>query len=59
MNTGEIKDCPMCDGKCYLIEQGVSTDHCFIQCRNCGLSTPYSNDHIKLIKYWNTRVENK
>ena len=55
----DIKDCPLCDGKCYLIEHGVSTTQCFIECRECGLNTSYSNNHIELIKFWNTRANNK
>lgn len=54
--TEEIKNCPMCDGKCYFIDHGVSSYWGYIECRCCLLSSPYFDNYYEAIKYWNKRV---
>lgn len=52
--TEYIKDCPICDNKCYSKEMD---NKYFIECRVCDLSSRYFEDHIEAMKYWNTRVK--
>lgn len=54
----ELKSCPFCGGKAYLIVPWVGS-LLSIRCEDCGCQTPEHYNKKLLIDKWNTRVQNK
>lgn len=55
----ELKSCPLCKGKAYLIENlkgaNAGRSNSLVKCGMCKLRTPLKQDKDDAVRLWNTR----
>ena len=57
----DLFSCPFCGGNASVYEVETETDGksfsgFVVACEECGISTPVSNDELKVIDCWNNRA---
>jgi Lar family restriction alleviation protein len=59
INDNELKSCPFCGGEAEihnLVKIDIN-DRCWIECKECGISTKIYDGEQEAIEAWNRRVE--